>query len=128
MNKFTKRVITIGAGLAMAAGLLTTAAPQANAGTCTKAGPVTLCGKVTLLKGSARSMAVGNNWNGACAGTKKYLRAGETSTRFFKDTDCFEVPSGHHAHVGTLTYGPGYDYKVRDGQHIRVTVHRGSRH
>lgn len=108
--------------LILAATLL--AAP-AHAGTCTKVGPVTLCGKVTLLTGSSRSMAVGNGWNGTCLG-KKYLRPGETSTRFFRDADCYEIPSGHHGHVGTLCYKAGKDVKVYDGQHIRVSLRRGS--
>lgn len=127
MNKITKRIVSITAGLGLSVGLLAGVAPQAHAGTCTKVGPITLCGKVTLLKGSSRSLAVGNGWNGTCTG-KKYIRPGETSTRFFKDTDCWEVPDNHHAHVGTLTYKENSDIKIRDGQHIRVTVHRGTKH
>lgn len=113
--------------LALALGLSVVTVSEAHAGTCTKVGPITLCGKITLLSGSHRSMAVGNGWNGTCTG-KKYLRPGETSTRFFKDADCYEVPDNHHAHVGTLTYKENSDVKVRDGQHIRVTIHRGARH
>lgn len=127
MNKLTRTLATAGAAAALAIGGLTATAPAAHAGTCTKAGPITLCGKVSLLKGSARSLKVGNNWNGSCVGTIKYIRPGETSSRFFKDTDCFEVPSGYHAHVGTTSYNAGKDVKVRDGQHFKVTLHRGSK-
>ena len=102
-------------------------AQEASAGTCTKVGPVTLCGKVTSYSGSVRSIAVGNGWNGTCTG-KKYIRPGESSTRFFKDADCYEVPDNHHVHVGTLVYTENKDVKIRDGQHIRLTVHRGGRH
>ncbi|GGS60849.1 hypothetical protein GCM10010156_19470 [Planobispora rosea] len=79
-------------------------------GTCT--GP--LCGRVKNHSNSDTDLWIINNWppetaNGA------FVKPGETSTKYFKDTDGFYIPTGCK---GVRSWAPdlkgGYWYKIND--------------
>lgn len=117
MNKFKRILVGAVATLALATGLGVTSAQPAEA----KVG-----GQVTNLSGSHRGITICGNWSAAskCKQPTRNLLPGQNSKKYFADTDGFVVPSGYHVHIGTLCYKEGKNYKVRDGQHIRLTVHK----
>ncbi|MEC3891648.1 hypothetical protein [Nocardiopsis sp. LDBS1602] len=102
-----------------------------------------ICGKIS--NESSRSVRIGNNWCGdesvsvggpSCGGSGtgsgyKWLKAGETSSKYFKDTDTFGVIKGCTITGYWDSWVPGSAFaytvdkttwfRVRDPQHVIIT-------
>jgi len=85
----------------------TLAAPPAHAGNCTVSWGNAICGRVTNV--GTIGIRLISSWPNTLGA---YLPAGQTSTRYHKDTDGIVVYGGHKAKVCMAgicnTYGPGY--------------------
>jgi hypothetical protein len=102
---------------ALAVGVFSTPASAAPAtdtveplGTCT----AVFCGRIKNSGSSDGDLLIINNWPPESA-SGAWLRPGETSTKYFKDTDGVYIPSGCK---GVRDWAPdwsgGYWYKISD--------------
>ncbi len=107
-----KILLILGTTLALVLGSNIAAAPPAHAGNCTISWGNAICGRVTNV--GTIGVRLISGWPSTLGA---YLRPGETSTKYHKDTDGIVVYPGHRAQIcipGICRWhGPGY-VKITD--------------
>jgi len=110
-----KRVIAVFAALMLFISGGVAVAGPASAGTCTiVTSSWHLCGKVTAVGNCG--VRISNGWP-ANYGTQRTLYNGQSSTRYFRDTDAYMIPT--KCRTGALMK-KGVWIKVRDGMNVTV--------
>lgn len=115
--KIRKRLAAVAAAACLMVGGGVVVASPAFAGNCTSVLGIKFCGKVTNYSSSKCTVRISNGWP-QNYGTIHYLYPGQSSTRFYADTDAVYVPSSCFGAYPPVERNKWV--KINDLTHIKV--------